>query len=395
MSPKPTYEELKERIKALEKEAQLRQRVDDASGQRADDALYHEEDKYSTVIESSLTGIYIDQDERIAFANSRFAEIYGYSKDELIGTESRRLVHPEDRAVTDEMRSKRLSGDDAPSEYEARGLTKDGRTIWIQRRNTRMDFRGRPAILGNIVDITKQKEAEEELLRTNEELQNFFHAVSHDLKTPIISVHGFSSRLLKKFDGALGEEGRNYVLQIQESARRMELLVSDLMSLSMIGQVVSCYGEIDSLALVNKVISALQDRIKEKDAAVILAEHFPNICGDEERIYQVFENLLVNAVKYSQETRRAEIEIGCEDIGEFHRFFVKDNGIGIDPKFHRKIFEMFLRLHQKSDEEGTGLGLAIVERIVEQHGGSIWLESEKGKGTTFYFTLPKASPQTG
>ncbi|UCG81374.1 MAG: PAS domain S-box protein, partial [Desulfobacterales bacterium] len=159
-------------------------------------ALRDSERKYSTLVENSLTGIYIDQDGKITFANSRFASIYGYSREELLGMESWKLVHPEDRAWTNENRARRLRGEEVPPEYEARGLTKDGKTIWIYRGNSVIHFDGRPAILGNIVNVTEQKRAEEELRKINQELKNFVHVVSHDLKTPIISIEGFASRLL-------------------------------------------------------------------------------------------------------------------------------------------------------------------------------------------------------
>jgi PAS domain S-box-containing protein len=388
---KPTYEELETRVRALEGEARQLKQAEEAL-REGEDAPGEEID-HGSLIENSLTGIYIDQDEKIAFANKRFAQIYGYLKDELVGTESRRLVHPEDRALTDEMRKKRMRGQDAPSEYEARGLTKDQRTIWIYRRNTVIEFGGRPAILGNIVDITKQKETEEELRKTNEDLQSFLHAVSHDLKTPIISIQGFSSRLLKKFKGVLGEKGQEYVQRIMDSADRMEAIVSDLLALSMIGRVVSKFEHHDSLEMVTKVTSALQDRLKSKEVELSVAQNLPNIYCDGERVYQVFENLIVNAIKYSDGSTKPRIEIGYEDQGSFHQFHVKDNGIGIAPQFHRKIFEMFLRLNQIESEDGTGLGLPIVERIVAHHGGRVWVESEQGEGATFLFTLPKEAFQ--
>jgi PAS domain S-box-containing protein len=134
-------------------------------------ALRESEEKHSTLVQNSLTGIYIDQDSKIVFANKRFAEIYGYTRDELVGMESRRLVHPEDRALTDEIRAKRMRGEEAPSEYDARAITKDGETIWIKRRNTRIDYNGRRAVLGNIVDITEGKRAVEELRKAHDELE--------------------------------------------------------------------------------------------------------------------------------------------------------------------------------------------------------------------------------
>ena len=354
-----------------------------------EEALRQSEEKYSKLVENSLTGIYIDQDEKIVFANNRLAEIYRYPREELIGIESWRLVHPEDRSLTDKRRAKRLKGKEVPSEYEARGLTKNGETIWIKRRNTSIEYRGRPAILGNAVDITEQKRAEEELRKINEELKNFVYVVSHDLKTPIISILGFSSRLLKSYQEKLGDKGRVYLEHIMASGHRMEVLVSDLLALSRIGRVVSDFRDISSREIVESVASALQDRVEEKGIELVVAHNLPTISCDGERIYQVFQNLLVNAIKFMGDTERPQIEIGYADKGGFHQFCVRDNGIGIDPEHHRRIFGMFQRLEKIEDEEGTGLGLAIVDRIVSSHDGKIWVESEKGKGATFYFTLPK------
>jgi len=381
MAGKPTYEELKQRVKELEKEA--------LEHKRMEEVLRESEEKYSKLVENSLTGIYIDQDEKIVFANNRLADIYRYPREELIGIESWRLVHPEDRSLTDKTRARRLKGEEAPPEYEARGLTKDGEAIWIKRRNTSIEYKGRPAILGNAVDITEQKQAEEELRKINEELKNFVHVVSHDLKTPIISIQGFSSRLLKNYQEKLGEKGRVYLEHIKTSGRRMEVLVSDLLTLSKIGRVVSNLKDISSHEIVRNLTSDLQDRVKEKGIEFVVAHNLPTISCDGERIYQVFQNLLVNAIKFMGDTENPQIEIGYADKGDFHQFSVRDNGIGIDPKYHRRIFDMFHRLKKIEDEEGTGLGLAIVDRIVTDHDGKVWVESEKGKGATFYYTLPK------
>jgi len=381
MAGKPTYEELEQRVKELEKEA--------LEHKRMEEVLRESEEKYSKLVENSLTGIYIDQDEKIVFANNRLADIYRYPREELIGIESWRLVHPEDRSLTDKTRARRLKGEEAPPEYEARGLTKNGETIWIKRRNTSIEYKGRPAILGNAVDITEQKQAEEQLRKINEELKNFVHVVSHDLKTPIISIQGFSSRLLKNYQEKLGEKGRVYLEHIKTSGRRMEVLVSDLLTLSKIGRVVSNLKDISSHEIVKNLTSDLQDRVKEKGIELVVAHNLPTISCDGERIYQVFQNLLVNAIKFMGDTESPQIQIGYADMGDFHQFSVRDNGIGIDPKYHRRIFDMFHRLRKIEDEEGTGLGLAIVYRIVTDHDGKVWVESEKGKGATFYFTLPK------
>jgi signal transduction histidine kinase len=240
-------------------------------------------------------------------------------------------------------------------------------------------------------EIAERKQAEEELEKANEELKSFVRVVSHDLKTPIIAIQGFSSRLLKHYEEKLGKRGGRYVEQIKASARRMEVFVFDLLELSKIGRVVSAFKDVPSLEIVRNVTSALGDRLKENEIELLVTDDLPTICCDGERMYQVFENLLVNAIKFTRVTKAPKIEIGYEDRGNSHQFYVRDNGVGIDPKYHRKVFEMFQRLKQIEDQEGTGLGLAIVDRIVKNHNGKVWVESEKGKGATFHFTLQKSS----
>jgi light-regulated signal transduction histidine kinase (bacteriophytochrome) len=141
--------------------------------------------------------------------------------------------------------------------------------------------------------------------------------------------------------------------------------------------------------IVEDVSSSLKGRLKDKGVEFVSARDLPTMRCDRERMYQVFENLITNAIKFMGDTERPRIEVGYEDRGVFHEFFVRDNGIGIDPQYHRRIFGMFDRLRVVEDEEGTGLGLPIVEKTVDNWGGTVWVESEKGAGATFRFTLPK------
>jgi signal transduction histidine kinase len=240
-------------------------------------------------------------------------------------------------------------------------------------------------------EITERKRVGEELRKKNEELENFVCVVSHELKTPVIGVQGFSSRLLKKYKEKLDERGGRYLEQIQANARRMEVFISDLLALARIGHVVSSFEDISSLEIAKDVRLRLQAQLKEKGIKLAVSDNLPAICCDRERISQVFENLLVNAIKFVGNTKNPKVEIGYEDKGDIHQFYVKDNGIGIDPECHQEIFDMFHRLKEIRDQEGTGIGLAIVERIVKSHGGKVWVESEKGKGATFYFILPKVA----
>ena len=238
-------------------------------------------------------------------------------------------------------------------------------------------------------DITDKKKAEEEIRKKNEELENFVYVVSHDLKAPLISLQGFSSALLKDYQGKLGEEGKRYVKRITANARRMEVLISDLLALSRLGRAVSAFKDVSSHEIASRAISSLKPGLEENRIEVSIGDNLPTIRCDGERIYQVFENLVVNAIKFIGDTEEPRIEIGYEDKEEVHQFHVRDNGIGIDPRYHGKIFEIFHRLKEIDDEEGTGIGLVIVERIIKNHGGKVWVESEKGAGATFYFTLQK------
>jgi PAS domain S-box-containing protein len=199
----------------------------------AEDALRESEKKYSTLVENSLTGIYIDQDGKIVFANSRFAEIYRYPRQELLGMESWKLVHPEDRALTDEIREKRLRGEAAPRDYEARGLRKDGATIWIKRRNTQIEYRGQPAILGNVVDITERKRAEDALRQSEANYRLLFSAESDaiivadadtkeivDANEAALALYGYGQEQL------LGLRAIELSAEPEESARHIEQVSS-------------------------------------------------------------------------------------------------------------------------------------------------------------------------
>ena len=381
MEDQLSYEALRERVSQLEKEL--------LKCKELEVALVESEQRWKKLVENSLTGIYVDQGGKIIFANDRFANIYRYPKEELIGIDSCKLVHPEDRAFTDEMRAKRLRGEKPLSEYDARGLTRDGRTIWVRRMNTDIEFEAKLSILGNLIDVTEEKRFEEELEETNVELREFMDVVSHDLKTPLISIRGFVLRILRNNEAALTDKVMEYLRRIDSSAERMDALISDLRAFLTSGHVDYEFREVSSREIIESVVSDLEAILKAKKVDLVLADDLPLIYCDPERIYHVFQNLVENAVKYSGDNPKPRIDIRHRDTGDAHEFSVTDDGIGIDPEDHERVFKKFLRLKAAKDEKGTGLGLAIVKRIIERHGGKVWIESEARKGASFVFTLPK------
>ena len=243
-------------------------------------------------------------------------------------------------------------------------------------------------------DITERKRAEAERERLladleakNKELESFVYTVSHDLKAPLVSLNGFSSVLQKDYESQLGEEGKHYLERIQANVAHMEVLITSLLELSRIGQVVGSIEEIDVAALLREIRDALAVRLKEAGAEFVVQEPLPTVRADRGRIHQVFVNLIDNAVKFRSAERALRIEVGCRQESGFYRFHVADNGIGIAPQYHEQIFTPFRKLHPEI--EGVGIGLALVKKIVEHHGGRVWVESEAGKGSTFYFTIPR------
>jgi len=228
-----------------------------------------------------------------------------------------------------------------------------------------------------------------ELSRSNEELNSFAYTVSHDLKAPVVSLQGFSSLLLEGYKDSFDDTGRLYVERIMKNSERMGTLIDDLLELSRIGRIKGQEQLVDISELVSDIASDFSPQLDSKGAKLTITGEMPKVRCDRTRISQVFANLIGNANKFmGDDNDNPTIEVGYESQNGNHLFFVKDNGIGIDKEHHAKIFQIFQRLNDV-EVEGTGVGLAIVKKIVENFGGKIWVDSEKGKGTTMYFTVPK------
>jgi len=358
-----------------------------AERELAENALKESEQRLRTVLDSIQAGVLVidARSQKIVDVNPVATEMIGLPRERIVDKVCHKFVCPDEEGkcpITDLGQSVDNS--------ETVLVNANGEAVPILKTVTAIMLGGRKHLIESFLDITESKHTEEELRKKNKELDNFVHVVSHDLKTPIIAVQGFSSRLLEKYRDNLDEKAITYLKQIQASGRRMELFVSDLLSLAKTGQVLSTFKDVSISEIVRDVSSRLQPRLEEKGIKLVVMDDLPTVSCDGKRISQVFENLLVNGIKFTGGVVNPKIEIGYEDREDFHVFYVTDNGIGIDPKHHRKIFEIFQRLKERKDDEGTGLGLAIVERIANSHGGRVWVKSEKGKGATFYFALPKA-----
>jgi len=234
------------------------------------------------------------------------------------------------------------------------------------------------------------REHSAELEATNIELDAFTRSVSHDLRTPLNALVGFSSLLTMKYAPQMEAQPRMWLDQIERAAKRMNQLIDDLLRLSRLGRQALSLEPVDLGSLVRGVVDELipaQDRQRVQ----VLVDALPPVNADPPLLRQVFVNLLSNACKFTRRTTQPTIEVGCSLGSEGQVFFVRDNGAGFDMAHADRLFGAFERLHRAEEFEGSGVGLSIVQRIVQRHGGRIWAESKPGQGATFYFTLEAVS----
>ncbi len=227
----------------------------------------------------------------------------------------------------------------------------------------------------------------EELEAKNAELERFTYTVSHDLKSPLITIGGYLGFLEKDIRNGDLQKFDNDITRIREAATKMQALLNDLLELSRIGRIANPAEEVNFGEIAKEALAIVEGHLRERNIRVETMEHMPSVLVDRARLVEVIQNLLENAAKFTDDKKQPIIQIGWQVMGKEDVFFVRDNGIGIYPSHHERIFGLFNKL--STDTEGTGIGLALVKRIIEVHGGRIWVESEVGRGTTFYFTLKK------
>lgn len=235
-------------------------------------------------------------------------------------------------------------------------------------------------------DISDTKRAEEELIRSNQDLQQFAYVASHDLQEPLRNVASCLQLLEKEYKNKLGANADQYIQYAIESAVRMKSLILDLLAYSRVATRGKAPEPIDCQRLLDRTVDNLGVAISEA-GAVITHGPLPTVYGDDAQLLQVFQNLIQNGIKFRKD-EPPKIHISAVKNKNNWVFSVRDNGIGIESKHLERIFVIFQRLHKRSQYEGTGMGLAIVKKVVERHQGRVWVESEPGKGTTFYFTIP-------
>jgi len=257
---------------------------------------------------------------------------------------------------------------------------------------------GNPAEFISMADISDMERAREnlthavaELEKSNAELEKFAYVASHDLQEPLRMVSNYVQLLEMKYEEKLDKEAVEFIRYAVEGAGRMRELINDLLAYSRLGSSGKKKEYIDLNTAVNEVINSLQEPIREKKAAVI-KKNLPRVWAEKTMMQPLFQNLVLNALKFAKKKIPPEIIISAEEKKNEWVIKVKDNGIGIKKEYFDRIFIIFQRLHSREEYEGTGIGLAICKKIVERHGGDIWVESKKNEGAAFYLTLPKSPP---
>lgn len=233
------------------------------------------------------------------------------------------------------------------------------------------------------------QKANQELAQSNAELEQFAYVTSHDLQAPLATITTYAELLEQRYENQLDTEANQYIEYIVNGCLRMQKLIEDLLEYSRVSKNIKRFYPVDLNSIMAIVCSNLESTIR-KNQATIVERNLPTVIGDSYQLVQLFQNLIDNAIKYRRE-EPPKIEISVESREKEYLFAVKDNGIGIDAKSFERIFQIFQRLHTPEEYSGTGIGLAICQKIVELHGGRIWVESQLGEGTTFYFTINSQS----
>ena len=363
----------------------------------AEAALRESEERFRLTFELAASGIaHVGLDGRFLRVNPRLCEILGYAREEIVGRSVKELSHPDDRDLTDAERLRVRRGEIDAARFEKRYLRKDGSTVWVDLAIALVrDAAGEPAYeIAIFDDISERKQAEEalreaheELKRSNAELAQFAYVASHDLQEPLRMVSSYTQLLARRYGDKLDGDAREFMAYVVDGAARMKQLIEDLLAYSRVGTRTREFQPVAAEAALRRALLNLKSAIEDSGAGVSY-DALPTVEADEMQLAQLFQNLIGNALKFRSPSV-PRIGISCSEKPEEWVFCVADNGIGIEPEYFERIFMVFQRLHNKGEYPGTGIGLAICKKVVERHGGRIWVESRPGEGSRFFFTLPK------
>lgn len=360
----------------------------------AEDALRQSEEHFRALSEALPQLVWTAKaDGSIDWLNKRWYEYTGRMPEQSQGWAWRDAAHPDDLALTIEKWKEALRTG-AVFESEFRVRRHDGEYHWFLVRAWPLRDSQSSVVrwFGSNTDIHNIKQAEEDLLRVNQNLEQFAYVASHDLQEPLRIMASYSQLLEKRYKNRLDKNADDFIGFIVDAAKRMQRLITDLLAYSRAGKFDDEKHESDCDMIISRVIQDLKPGVEESKA-VVTHDSLPVVAGPETAYTQLFQNLIANAIKFRRDTP-PRIHVGVKNQGAFWAFSVSDNGIGIDEKHQDRIFLIFQRLHGRDKYEGTGIGLSICKKIVENLGGRIWVESEVGKGATFYFTVPRRDSQS-
>jgi len=364
-------------------------------------ALLESEELYRAVVENVADGIAITVGMNRVFVNSTFLRIHGLAEtSEVVGRPLDLFIAPEDQEEVRKRTLARQKGEPTESLVEYRIQRADGEIRTVQASVVTIAYKGEPAALAVLRDITGIKRAETEIRRlnrelgqsvldlrnANDELQAFNSTVSHDLRTPLMVIGGFAEKIAKRYGPSLDEKFADEIGIIRTEVVKTEQLLDDLLAYSRLGKRAMRRKVMSVEGLVRSVVAELRTLYPGGEVAV---SHLPPCAGDEQMIRQVFTNLLSNAFKFTSKSTQRIIEVGGREEEGENVYFVKDNGAGFDMRNKDRLFGVFQRLHGEGEFKGSGMGLAIVKRLVGLHGGRVWAEGSVGKGATFYVAMPR------
>lgn len=379
------------------------------------DTLTTREQQVRKIIESAPTAMLMtDTEGKIVLTNAQALRLFGYENGELIGRSVDILVPESMRQRHPSLRADYISNPTARSLGVGRdlhGVRKDGREVAVEIGLTPVIDHDHLYILSAISDLSARKaledtlrtmnddlerqveqrteelvSANEALVRSNIELQQFAYIASHDLQTPLRGISGFVQLLQREYADKLDQQAHEWIHRTVENTQRMHTLINDLLAYSRVDSRARPFESVDLNRIVEQTVSMLEPDLQDP-LNTVTHDLLPIVMGEPSQLVQLFENLIGNGIKYNIHTQ-PHVHVSAARENKYWIVSVQDNGIGIDPRQHDRIFEIFKRLHTSQTYPGTGIGLAVCRRVVHRHGGKIWLTSEPGKGSTFIFSLP-------